>query len=88
MPIRAYGCVWVCSAFSSMFLCTKEMWASHARMGGDMFMALELFPPLLGNRFVSFSHINTSDTFSSICCISDLLITVLFTYGGAVAVLP
>lgn len=64
------------------------MWDSHACMGGDMFMAKELFPSLLRSGFVSFSHINTSDTFSSICCISDLLITVLFTERGTVAVVP
>lgn len=57
-------------------------------MCGDVFMAIELSPPLLGNGFASFSHINTSDTFSSICCISDLLITGLFPDRGTVAVVP
>lgn len=64
------------------------MWDRHAGMGGDMFMAKELFLSLLGRGFVSFSHINSSDTFSSICCISDLLIAVLFTDRGTVAVVP
>lgn len=64
------------------------MWDSHASMGGDMFMVKELSPSLLGSRFVSFSHINTSYTFSSICYISVLLITVLFTDRGTVAVVP
>lgn len=92
-PVPAQGkwgdaCVQACSAFSSMFLWIKWKWDSHASMGGDMFMAKELFPSLLGSGFVYFSHINTSDTFASICCISDLLITVLFTDRGTVAVVP